>query len=263
MSDFSPSFHRLGRRAFLGGSAAGVASLALAGCTTTEIVPPPMVADEPATPGIGDAASMYGARVDEGYQLPAIPFDRLDPRYHRQVVADPTGEAPGTIVVDTSQHFLYLVQPGGRAIRYGVSLGKSGFEWTGSAVVQWKKRWPVWTPPPEMIRRRPDLEQYRNGMPPGPQNPLGARALYLFRDGRDTMYRLHGTPEWNSIGKNASSGCVRFINQDIIDLFGRVNGVAQVHVRPNLSASGRMSATSSRTAEPIDAGVPRDAERLG
>jgi hypothetical protein len=104
-------------------------------------------------------------------------------------------------------------------------------------------------------------------MPPGPQNPLGARAMYLYRNGNDTMYRLHGTPEWNSIGKNASSGCVRFMNQDIIDLYSRVNGVTPIHVRPGLYAvASAMSATSAArgaaTAEPIDAGTPRDAEML-
>ena len=175
---------------------------------------------------------MYAARTDEGYQLPAIPVAKLDPKFVRQIVSDPTGEKPGTIVVDVSEHFLYLVRDGGKAIRYGVSLGKAGFGWTGSAVVQARKKWPVWTPPPEMIQRRPELAKYKDGMPPGPQSPLGARALYLFRDGKDTMYRLHGTPEWDSIGKNASSGCVRFMNQDIIDLYSRVNGVA-----PGLRAS--------------------------
>jgi lipoprotein-anchoring transpeptidase ErfK/SrfK len=250
----------MNRRAFLGASAAGMSALALSACTTTDVAPPPKAA--PADPGFGDAVSMYAARVDEGHQLPAIPVERIDPKFLRQVVTDPTGEKPGTIVVDTSQHFLYLVRGDGTAIRYGVSLGKAGFGWSGSAVVQWKKKWPVWTPPAEMIARRPELAKYKDGMPPGPQNPLGARALYLYRDGKDTMYRLHGTPEWGSIGKNASSGCVRFINQDIIDLYGRVNGATPIHVRASLSPAGRMSATSAATAEPIDAGVPRDAEML-
>jgi lipoprotein-anchoring transpeptidase ErfK/SrfK len=212
---------------------------------------------------------MYAALSDGGYQLPAIPVDQVEPRLLRQLVDDPTGEAPGTIVVDTSTHHLYAVQPGGKAWRYGVSLGKSGFEWAGSAVIQFKKRWPVWTPPAEMIARRPELAQYsadNGGMPPGPQNPLGARALYLFRNGQDTMYRLHGTPEWNSIGKNASSGCVRLINQDIIDLYDKVAGVTPVIVRG--SARAQMRATSmgalatAATTTPIDAGVPRDAELL-
>jgi lipoprotein-anchoring transpeptidase ErfK/SrfK len=261
MTDSFSLAGRLDRRAFLGAAAAGAASVALTACTGMPDGPPVITA--PADPGLGDPKSMYAARVDEGYQLPAIPIEKIDPAYLRQVVADPTGEKPGTIVVDASQHFLYLVRDGGRAIRYGVSLGKAGFEWTGSAVIQARKKWPTWTPPPEMIKRRPELAQYADGMPPGPQNPLGARALYLFRNGQDTMYRLHGSPEWNSIGKSASSGCVRFINQDIIDLFSRVNGPVTVHVRPNLTPSGKMAKTSTGTAEPIDAGVPRDAEILG
>lgn len=254
---------RLNRRAFLGASALGAASVALSACATTDVVPPPVAAPPPPSDSaLGAAESMYAARVDEGYQLPAIPISKLDPKFVRQIVTDPTGEKPGTIVVDTSEHFLYLVRDGGKAIRYGVSLGKAGFGWTGSAVVQARKKWPVWTPPPEMIQRRPELAKYKDGMPPGPQSPLGARALYLFRDGKDTMYRLHGTPEWDSIGKNASSGCVRFMNQDIVDLYSRVNGVTQVHVRANFSVAGESSAVSNRTAEPIDAGVPRDAEIL-
>lgn len=263
MSDNPLFSERLNRRVFLGASALGVASVALSACTTTDVVVPPAPAPPPPSDSaFGAAESMYAARVDEGFSLPAIPVSKLDPKFVRQIVTDPTGEKPGTIVVDTSEHFLYLVRDGGKAIRYGVSLGKAGFGWTGSAVVQARKKWPVWTPPPEMIQRRPELAKYKDGMPPGPQSPLGARALYLFRDGKDTMYRLHGTPEWDSIGKNASSGCVRFMNQDIIDLYSRVNGVTQVYVRPNLSPAGKIMAVSSRTAEPIDAGTPKDAEIL-
>ncbi|QPC92267.1 L,D-transpeptidase [Mesorhizobium sp. INR15] len=262
MSDSPIFFERLSRRAFLGASALGAASVALSACTTTEVVTPPPVAAAPPGPALGDTATMYTARTDEGFQLPAIPVAKLDPKFVRQIVADPTGEKPGTIVVDVSEHFLYLVRDGGKAIRYGVSLGKAGFGWTGTAVVQARKKWPVWTPPPEMIQRRPELAKFKDGMPPGPQSPLGARALYLFRDGKDTMYRLHGTPEWDSIGKNASSGCVRFMNQDIIDLYSRVNGPAQVFVRANLSPAAKITAVSNRMAEPIDAGVPKDAEML-
>ncbi len=261
MSDFSLFSERLNRRAFLGASAAGAASVALSACSVMDAAPP-KVTPAPVDPGVGDTVTMYSARVDEGFQLPAIPIDKVDPKFLRQVVPNPTGEAPGTIVVDVSQHFLYLVREGGQAIRYGVSLGKSGFGWTGSAMVQFKKKWPTWTPPSDMIKRRPELAKYKDGMPPGPQNPLGARAMYLFRGGNDTMYRLHGTPEWNSIGKNASSGCVRFMNQDIIDLYSRVNGAAPIHVRANMSPSARMASVSNTPAEAIDAGVPRDAELL-
>lgn len=133
---------RLNRRAFLGASALGAASVALSACTTTDVVPPPAAAPPPppSDSAFDAAESMYAARVDEGYQLPAIPISKLDPKFVRQIVTDPTGEKPGTIVVDTSEHFLYLVRDGGKAIRYGVSLGKAGFGWTGSAVVQARKK---------------------------------------------------------------------------------------------------------------------------
>lgn len=259
MSATTPHSPSLGRRGFILGSSALAAGLALPACTTGG---PGLVAPEPEP----DYATIYGAVTDGGYQLPAIPYGRLEPRLLRRLVDDPTGEPPGTIVVDTSTHHLYAVQPGGKAMRYGVGLGKSGFGWAGEAEVEWKKAWPTWTPPPEMIARRPDLARYsaeNGGMPPGPENPLGARALYLFRGGRDTMYRLHGTPEWSSIGTNASSGCVRLINQDVMDLYARVTGKVPVKVRAGVAAptAARPTATAA-TTEPIDAGVPRDAVRL-
>jgi len=173
----------------------------------------------------GNYESMYAAKTDGGFQIPAIPIAKIKKQYLRQVVADPTGEQPGTIVVDTAAHFLYLVRGGGEAIRYGVGLGRAGFEWSGRAVIQWKRPWPTWTPPAEMIARDPSLEKYsaqNGGMAPGLDNPLGARALYIFQNGEDTLYRLHGSPEWWSIGKSVSSGCVRLMNQDIIDLYDRV-----------------------------------------
>jgi lipoprotein-anchoring transpeptidase ErfK/SrfK len=129
------------------------------------------------------------------------------------------------VVVDTSNHFLYLVRENGQAMRYGVGLGRAGFEWSGRALIQWKRKWPKWTPPAEMIAREPKLEKYsaaNGGMQPGLMNPLGARALYIFQDGVDTLYRVHGSPEWNTIGKSVSSGCVRLMNQDIVDLYDRV-----------------------------------------
>ncbi len=110
-------------------------------------------------------------------------------------------------------------------MRYGVGLGRAGFEWSGRGKIQWKQRWPKWTPPSEMIARQPELEKYsaeNGGMPPGLANPLGARALYIFEDGQDTLYRVHGSPEASSIGRAVSSGCVRLLNQDIIDLYDRV-----------------------------------------
>ncbi len=252
----------LTRRAFLGAGAAGAASMALSACTMVPDAPPVAPAPEP---GFGDFATMYGPKVDEGYQLPAIPYEKIDPQYLRQIVPDPTGEKPGTIVVDASRNFLYLVRDGGRAIRYGVSLGRAGFEWTGSAVVQWKKKWPVWVPPPEMIERDPSLGKYsaeNGGMPPGPNNPLGARAHYLFNNGVDTMYRLHGTPAWDSIGKAASSGCVRLLNQDVMDLYERVQGQVPVHVRPGLDRPKVARSSQKQRGTAIDAGVPKDAVLL-
>ncbi|MFZ1815260.1 MAG: L,D-transpeptidase [Rhizobiaceae bacterium] len=172
--------------------------------------------------GITNSKDMYDAVVDGGISLPAIPYKEMDQRFVRRIVPNITGEAPGTVVVDTKNRYLYLVQPGNEAIRYGVGIGKEGFAWSGRAIIQYKKEWPIWTPPAEMVARKPELEQYRNGMAPGPMNPLGARAMYIFKDGQDTLFRLHGSPEWKSIGTQASSGCIRLINQDVIDLFNRV-----------------------------------------
>ena len=178
-------------------------------------------------------AGVYGSISDGGYIIPAVPYQQINQRYYRQEVADPFGEAPGTIIVDTKDRFLYLTQGGGRAMRYGVGIGREGFAWSGRGVIQWKQAWPRWKPPNEMVARQPHLEPYsiaNGGMEPGLMNPLGARAMYIFKDGQDTLYRLHGTPEWNSIGKAVSSGCVRLINQDVIDLYDRVRVKAPILV---------------------------------
>ncbi|TGP95562.1 L,D-transpeptidase [bacterium M00.F.Ca.ET.141.01.1.1] len=256
--------YRLSRRCFLNAAALGAASIAVSACATTgpgPAEPPPPTYVEPP---LADYASMYAAVNDGGFDLPAIPVDRIDPQFLRQIVPDPTGQKPGTIVVDTTGHFLYLVRPGGQAIRYGVGLGRAGFEWSGDAVVQWKQKWPKWTPPDEMIARQPELKQYsadNGGMPGGLKNPLGARALYLFQGNVDTLYRLHGSPEWRSIGKSVSSGCVRLMNQDIIDLYDRVPSKSPVIVTSN--ASQPMVATANHKAIPIDAGVPDGSVLLG
>ncbi|CUX09909.1 L,D-transpeptidase [Rhizobium oryzihabitans] len=176
---------------------------------------------------------MYGPIRDDDRSLPAIPYGRIDPRYLRQEVSYQTAEAPGTIIVDTKQHFLYLVQSGGKAIRYGVGLGRDGYAWSGRGKIQWKAKWPRWTPPDEMVKRQPELTSIsaaNGGMTPGLNNPLGARALYIFKDGKDTLYRVHGTPDWQSVGKATSSGCVRMLNQDVIDLYERVPQGAQIVV---------------------------------
>jgi lipoprotein-anchoring transpeptidase ErfK/SrfK len=145
----------------------------------------------------------------------------IDRRFKRQRVRYDGGEGPGTIVVDTSQFFLYFVEEDGWATRYGVGVGEQGLTLKGNASIGHKAVWPSWTPTANMMRRKPRLVQYAGGVPGGPNNPLGARALYLYRGGRDTMFRLHGTNEPWSIGTAVSSGCIRLLNDDVIDLYDR------------------------------------------
>lgn len=166
-------------------------------------------------------APLYSALSNEKFPVPAVEAEALDPKYMRQRVRYSTPHPPGTIVVDPDAKFLYLVMAGGFALRYGIGVGREGFGWNGSADIARKAQWPTWTPPAAMIQREPELERYRKGMQAGIQNPLGARALYLYQNGRDTLYRIHGTNEPASIGQNVSSGCIRLLNQDIIDLFRR------------------------------------------
>lgn len=167
-------------------------------------------------------AEMYGQLPDEKFPIPAVDLSKIDPVYLRRFGDYQTSEQPGTVIVDTEQRVLFLTLPDGKAIRYGVGIGRDGFAWSGRAIINHKKAWPTWTPPAEMIDREPELEEWRNGMPPGLENPLGARALYIFQDGQDTLYRLHGTGDPETIGRAVSSGCVRLLHHDVIDLFNRV-----------------------------------------
>ena len=207
----------LGRRQFMLGTVS-LSALALAGCTTTQ--PPSLAAERAPIPA--EALSMYGPLPGEQFRIPAARIDLVDPKYWRQLVPNQTGEPAGTIVVDTPNRFLYLVRADGQAMRYGVGIGRDGFRWGGRGKIAYKREWPTWTPPSEMIDRQPELEQYRHGMAPGLDNPLGPRALYIFENGRDTLYRLHGNMDATSIGEAVSSGCVRLLFQDVIDLYGRV-----------------------------------------
>ncbi len=143
------------------------------------------------------------------------------PKYKgREIVDFETGEKPGTIIVRTHERALYQVLPNGRAKRYLVAVGKEGFAWSGVARIGMKRKNPTWTPPAEMIKRTPKYAKWKNGMPGGiPENPLGARALYLFDRGGDTMYRIHGTNAPSSIGTAASSGCIRMLNREVVELF--------------------------------------------
>ena len=142
--------------------------------------------------------------------------------YGAEYVYYDTWEEPGTIIIDTGERWLYHILGDGEATRYGVAVGKEGFEWSGIAKVGRKVEWPTWTPPSSMIKRRPELAEYANGMPGGLDNPLGARAMYLYEDGRDTLFRIHGTNEPQSIRSAASSGCIRMLNEEVIELYDMV-----------------------------------------
>ncbi len=172
----------------------------------------------------------YGPLPDEPFPVPAVDVGKLKPSYFRRVVDDPTGEPTGTVVVDTHDRVLYLTLENKTAVRYAIGVGRAGFSWSGRGEIRYKKAWPTWTPPAEMIDRQPELERYRAGMPPGLENPLGARALYIFHDGVDTLYRVHGNSDVASIGQAVSSGCVRMLQQDVVDLYSRISIPAPIIV---------------------------------
>jgi len=155
---------------------------------------------------------------DGPFEIRKVNFELLDPEFRRQLVPYPGYEQPGTIVVDPKNHFLYTVREGGQAVRYGVGVGREGFGWSGDAIVGRKAEWPDWVPPKEMRLRQPELPER---MPGGPENPLGARALYLYQGNRDTLYRIHGTFEPWTIGTDVSSGCIRMLNEEVADLYLR------------------------------------------
>ena len=167
-------------------------------------------------------AALPQASEDDPYPLPPFDYSKLPAPFRPATVAYTGRQLPGTIIVDTPNRQIYLVLQGGQAMRWGCAVGKDGFRWAGLADIGRKVMWPRWTPPKEMIARSPEKAKWANGMPGGPDNPLGARALYLFQNGQDTLYRIHGTTDPMSIGKNASSGCIRMVNQDVEELYRRV-----------------------------------------
>jgi len=231
---------RVGSRAARAGIALSAALLLTACSQTAALVLE--ASDSPATlQGTASNRALSGA----GSPRASFATAEIDPKYLRQQVRYPTPQQPGTVVVDPDAKFLYLVIGDGTALRYGIGVGREGFGWSGTAEVARKARWPRWTPPAAMIRRQPELERYRNGMDPGLDNPLGARALYLFQDGRDTLYRIHGTNEPRSIGQNVSSGCIRLLNQDIVDLFTRVPIGARVVVLPTVQTNQLTTSSAS------------------
>lgn len=173
---------------------------------------------------------MYASRPDGSRTLPAIDVGAFHRELLRNEVDFATAEAPGSIVIDTKGPFLYFVEPEGKATRYGIAVGREGFGWTGTGTIARRAQWPRWTPPPEMIARDPSLAKWAEGMPGGVSNPLGARALYINFGGAESGYRIHGTNTPKSIGWAASSGCFRMLNQDVIDLYDRVQNGAKVVV---------------------------------
>ena len=174
-----------------------------------------------------------GTAVDNGVTFRLTNFAVIDKRWHKQMIKYKSSEPAGTVVVDTRPHFLYLIMENGTAIRYGVGVGREGFQWFGRANIDRKALWPKWTPPPEMRQRQPDLPLSVEGG--SPTNPLGPRALYLFNNGGDTGYRLHGTLEPGSIGKDVSSGCIRMFPEHVIDLYQRCPIGTATQVLPHIA----------------------------
>jgi lipoprotein-anchoring transpeptidase ErfK/SrfK len=211
---------------------ASIFALGLAGCVPTTSAVSPAVAPQAA---VLPNAMHYAAVNDGTYQVNAVPVEKVPAAYQRQEVAFASNEPVGSIIISPGERHLYLITAKGQATQYGISVGKAGFEWSGVANITNRRNWPTWTPPKEMIERKPELKEWEKGMPGGPTNPLGARALYLTTNGVDYGYRIHGTPDWWTIGKNASSGCIRMINQDVMDLYSRVQDGAKVVV---LNADG-------------------------
>jgi lipoprotein-anchoring transpeptidase ErfK/SrfK len=170
----------------------------------------------------GSSLARANGHMMEPFEISQIQLNQVPAKFRRQEVRYFTSERPGTIIVDTSNRFLYLVIASDTAVRYGIGVGRQGFSWAGTAVIGRKARWPRWTPPAEMVARDAEAAKWADGMPGGPTNPLGARALYLFQGNVDTLYRIHGTFQVASIGKAVSSGCIRLLNADIADLYERV-----------------------------------------
>jgi lipoprotein-anchoring transpeptidase ErfK/SrfK len=203
---------RVSRRGLLAGAAAAGAAGALSGCASTVL------------------------------DAPIAETRRVDPAFRRALVDYDSREVPRTIIVDPSRHFLYALRGDGKAMRYGVGLGTEGSAWSGEAHVKFKREWPDWYPTREMLARRPDIVpmlkdlQSGQGIPGGPDNPLGARALYLWQGNRDTLYRIHGTTEPWTIGQDVSSGCIRMTNEDVVDLYDRTLIGAKVIVLPRAVA---------------------------
>jgi lipoprotein-anchoring transpeptidase ErfK/SrfK len=208
---------------------AAAALLALAACAGPA---PPTVEEYVGGVPTSQIVPGYGLLLDNGYELPPIPPGYLEGVNRRALVAYTGTAPPGTVEIDPHAKFLYWVEDGGRAVRYPIAVGREGLGISGSFTIRRKAEWPSWTPTANMLRREPEVYgPFRDGVPGGLANPLGARALYLYRGGRDTYYRVHGTNDLSSIGNSGSAGCIRLFNQDVIDLFERVPTGAEVVIR--------------------------------
>lgn len=225
-----------------------VCTLILAGCETTSKNAPTVSAhpDQPALSApiakqeklppknnvLGNPANMYSSVKDNGFHIPAVNIDKMSPAHVRQIVTYKTTERPGTVVVNQNSRYLYFVLENDQAIRYAVGVGPASRNFQGTARIAYKQAWPRWTPTQSMLKRNPKhYGQYKNGVNGGPNNPMGARALYIYKDGKDTYYRVHGTNAPDSIGKAVSAGCIRLLPQDIIDLHKRVQPGAKIIIQ--------------------------------
>ncbi len=210
----------LNRRSFLVGSAVGFGVLGLAGCATSDDLLR------------AEAAKVYGPMPEEKFPIPAVDISKVDPKYFRQTVHYESKEAPGTIVVDPKNFYVYRVEGDDTATRYGANVGRDGFLWSGDAYVGRKSEWATWTPPAEMIKRQPEAAPYAHGMPGGLDNPLGARTLHLYQNGKYTLYTIYASSEPESIGTGRTSGCVGLLSQDMIHLYARTPVKTKVVVLP-------------------------------
>lgn len=211
---------RLDRRSLLFGAAASAGAMSLAGCMATDGM------------NRAEAEKMYGALPNEKFPVPAVDVAKIDPKYVRKTVRYESKEAPGTIIVDPSNYYVYRIEGEGNATRYGANVGREGFLWHGDAYVGRKAEWPIWTPPAEMIKRQPEAAKYAGGMPPGLENPLGARTLYLYQNNRYTLYTIYSTSDPETIGSGITSGCTGLLTQDMLDLYSKTPIKTKVVVLP-------------------------------
>ncbi|MFO1118417.1 MAG: L,D-transpeptidase [Beijerinckiaceae bacterium] len=211
---------RLDRRSLMFGSAASLGAMSLAGCMATEGF------------NRAEAEKIYAALPNEKFPVPAVDVSKIDPKYIRKTVRYESKEAPGTIIVDPGNFYVYRIEGEGNATRYGANVGREGFLWHGDAYVGRKAEWPIWTPPAEMIKRQPEAAKYAGGMPPGLENPLGARTLYLYQNNRYTLYTIYSTSDPETIGSGITSGCTGLLTQDMLDLYSKTPVKTKVVVLP-------------------------------